>query len=149
MKKFKEPEEIEVNMFDYKKAKAPDELYSGGVGPCISIGAIYQKKGYMIHEVSTYRGFLKNINKLFNDLKKDVKDKSKLQIYVIGGEIGDDLEYGQDIEFGRKTVLEKIAENGFNNCVREVRWCDNNHCQTLRLMLSEGKAEIEDEEVGW
>jgi len=133
-------EEINVDMWEYKEAKAPDELYSGGVGPCIVIGAIYGRRGYMIHEppqgdISSF------IEPFFAGLRKDIRDVKKLKIYVIGGEI----ESGGDEEVrsSRNAVLDKIKEHGFQDVERVVQWCPTNHTQSMRLILSEGRAEID------
>lgn len=67
--------EIEVKNPNYKKARAPDKLYSGGLGLCIAIGAIYGKRGYMVHEHPVkhdYGAFIERT--IFADLRKDVKD---------------------------------------------------------------------------
>ncbi len=135
-------EEIKVDQFEYQKTRAPNELYSGGVGPCIVVGAIYRKKGYMFHQHSVASYFSSKIEPIFRDLKKDVKDKSKLQLYIVGGKIY--KEYKEEMIEGRKIVLDKIAENGFEECVKEIRWCPFEYYQTLRLILDDGRAEIEE-----
>src|SRR3989344_5498182 len=38
---------IKVEMFEYTKAQKPDALTSGGLGPCIAVGAIYDPMGYI------------------------------------------------------------------------------------------------------
>lgn len=154
--------EILVEIPYYKKAKSPDELYSGDVGPCIVIGAIYEKKGYMIHQPPLGPNYFKFIEPFFRDLEKDVKDKNKLQIYVIGGEIigvgendlktmeGFNLDYKEckeDIEIARKIVLYRIEQYKFQESVKEIRWCPENYAQNLRLILSESRAEIEEKSL--
>ena len=136
--------EIKVEQFQYRTTRAPNELYSGGVGPCIVMGAIYGKKGYMFHAQPVGHDFSSHIEPIFRDLRRNVKDKNQLQIYVIGGEIEINDEYGSDMRAGRQTVLEKIARDGFNEAVKEVRWCPPNYVQDLRLILSERRAEIEE-----
>jgi hypothetical protein len=135
---------IRVEDTEYKKARAPNELDSGGIGPCIVIGAIYGKKGYMIHGHPVGHNYAAFIEPFFSDLRRDVKDTRKLQLYVIGGELFH--EYQDDQLAGREMVLEKIAENGFNEAVKKIQWCYSGHGQSLRLILSEGRAEIEDQE---
>ena len=118
----------------------------GGLGPCIAIGAIYDKRGYMVHEHALrpdYAYFLERT--IFADLRRDVKDKKKLQIYVVGGEI--DAQYTNEKREGRKIVLEKIVENGFQDSVIKIQWCPLEHNQSLRLILSEGRAEIEEDSM--
>ena len=56
-----------------------------------------------------------------------------------------DNEYTDEQRAGRQIVLDKIAENGFEKCMKEVRWCPLGYSQTLRLILSEGRAEIEED----
>jgi len=38
-------EEIKLEPGEYKTAQSPDILDSGGLGPCIAVGAIYRQKG--------------------------------------------------------------------------------------------------------
>ena len=137
-------EDIEVGQFEYRTTRAPNELYSGGLGPCIAMGAIYGKKGYMFHAQPVGHDFSTHIEPIFRDLRKDVKDKNKLQIYVVGGEIEVNDEYEDEKQAGRQTVLDKIVQSGFEKCVKEVKWCLPNYIQELRLILSEGRAEIEE-----
>jgi len=136
-------EEIKVGMMEiYRKTKAPNELYSGGIGPCTVVGAIYGRKGYMFHGVLELP--CTGLEPILTDLRKDVKNKKKLQIYVVGGEITDGLPETEIIAI-RQAVLERIANSGFKHCVREVRWCRNAYYQTLRLILSGGRAKIEED----
>lgn len=139
--------EIEVEQFEYKTTKTPNELYSGGVGPCIVIGAIYEGRGYMLHEVPLSYNFSSDVERMFSDLRRDVRNNGKLQIYIVGGEIELNDEAESEIRAGRQSVLDKIARRGFGKCVREVRWCQPNYCQSLRLILSEGRAEIEESDM--
>mgnify|MGYP001563469104 CR=1 FL=1 len=136
--------EIKVHQLKYKTTRAPNELYSGGLAPCIAIGAIYGKKGYMYHAHPVGHNFSSHVEPIFRDLRRDVKDKTKLQIYVVGGEIEVNDEYENEVKAGRQTVLDKIAQSGFEKCIREVRWCPTDYAQSLRLILSEGRAEIEE-----
>ncbi|MBS3093467.1 hypothetical protein J4456_02700, partial [Candidatus Pacearchaeota archaeon] len=140
-------EEIIVGQGEYKKARAPDELDSGGIGPCIAIGAIYNKRGYMVHEHSVGHNYADFIDTtIFRDLRKDVKDKKNLQIYIIGAGIEINDEYKDNKIAGRQAVLDKIVENGFQEAVKDIRWCPTNYTQSLRLILSECRAEIEEDE---
>ncbi|HIH13402.1 TPA: hypothetical protein HA242_06800 [Candidatus Woesearchaeota archaeon] len=88
--------------------------------------------------------FSSHIEPIFRDLRKDVKDKNRVQIYVIGGEEVND-QYKDETRAGRQTVLDKIVRSGFEYCIKVVRWCPFNHNQTLSLILSEGRAEIEED----
>lgn len=137
-------ENIEVSQFDYRVARAPNELYSGGLGPCIAMGAIYGKKGYMFHAHPVGHDFSNHIEPIFRDLRRVVKEKNRLQIYVVGGVINVNDEYENEIRAGRQVVLDKIVLSGFEKCVKEVRWCLPNYCQELRLIISEGRAEIDE-----
>lgn len=122
-------EEIEANDFEYKKAKAPDILTSGGLGPCIAVGAIYCSKGYLAH-FSHIVPPRPELERLLGDLKKDVKNKSKLKIYIAGGGLDDCLnkehlpdidlkEVNKDILDTRKTTLKMIEEAGFACNIRK------------------------------
>ena len=139
--------EIIVEWAEYEKATAPDELYSGGLGPCIAIGAIYGKQGYLIHHHPVGHDYAAFIEPFFADLRRDVKDKNKLQIYAVGGAIEIDDEYKDEMQAGRQTVLDKIVQSGFEKCIKKVRWCPTGYIHTLRLILSEGRAEIEEDSI--
>ena len=137
-------EEIKVEQFEYRTSRSPNVLYSGGLRPCIAMGAIYGKKGYMFHAPPVGHAFSTHIEPIFRDLRKDVKDKNRLQIYVVGGEIEVNDEYKGEKLAGRQTVLDKIVQSGFEKCVKEVRWCLPNYYQELRLILLEGRAVIDE-----
>lgn len=134
--------EILVEQFEYKRATSPEDLYSRFIGPCIVMGAIYGRMGYMFHCPPIGHNFSDHIEPIFEDLRKDVKSKRWLEVYVIGGEVGFNDIYKGEMMAGRRTVLEKIALSGFENCVRVVRWCPPGFAQSLRLILSERRAEI-------
>jgi hypothetical protein len=136
-------EEIKVDMNEYKTTTAPNILTSGGLGPCICVGAIYKKKGYMTHFV-TGAG-LCELNRLLDDLKRDVKTKSSLKVYVAGGELRGAKINSVDetqIEY-RKLTLDRIADYGFKTT--EVRWNWPDSTQELFLILSENRAVYEED----
>lgn len=140
--------EIKVNMCEYKKAKAPDELYSGGLGPCIAIGAIYEKRGYLAHHHSCGHNYSIFIDPFFRDLRKDVKDDNKkCRIYVVGGEFRYDDEDKEEVIEGRNIVLKKITQYKFQEAIKKIRFCPPNHMQSLRLILSMETAHIEQEDL--
>ncbi|MDP3639654.1 MAG: hypothetical protein Q8R53_00440 [Nanoarchaeota archaeon] len=108
------------------------------------------KKGYMFHAHSVGHDFSSHIEPIFRDLRKDVKDKKRLKIYLVGGEIyyaSPDEDCADEIRAGRQIVLDKIARYGFQDSIREVNWCPLGHVQSLRLILSEGTAEISDDDL--
>ena len=82
---------IKVDHFvGYRKTKAPNKLDSGGLGPCIAIGAIYGDRGYMAHEIDPGQN-TEQLDRLLKDLKEDVGDSSNLKIFVAGGALQPDL----------------------------------------------------------
>lgn len=54
------------------------------------------------------------------------------------------VNYEDGLLSGRNTVLDKIVQSGFEKCVKEIRWCPPDYNQELRLILSEGRAEIDE-----
>jgi hypothetical protein len=126
---------ITVDIDEYIKSEAPHKLDSGGVGPCIVIGAMYENKGYMIQAVP-YKSFATDINPLFLDLRADAKRIDDLEIHIIGGQIDFDEETPGDILSARQATLEKIAEYGFLAAVRRVIWGRAHFYQSLLLDLS-------------
>lgn len=138
--------EIEVDaLTGYNTAHAPDELYSGGHGPCLVVGAIYYKKGYMSHDFAF--GKSANLEKLLSDLKQDVKNMLRLKIYVGGLEIeyDDDEKIREHMRDKREKVLARISKKGFAKAIKKVEWCESGYNQELILKLSEGRAEFEND----
>ncbi len=135
---------MEVDTLDYKTAQAPEELYAY-LRTCIGIGAIYNRKGYLLHtQPAGWVNFSLQLTPILEDLERDVEDKSKLQIYVAGC-----LLDGKDVPEvlkGRATVLESIAKLGFKECIRKIQWAKYNTHQTLSLILAENRGEIEENE---
>lgn len=145
---------ITVDMGEYKQANAPDVLETSGLGPCIAVGAMYGKKGFLFHEPSSSNsGFANSIRPLFDDLRRTVRNKSHLEIYIAGGAIDtvpDDIasaeESNREVLGARKTVEDMITEYGFTGRVKQKKWCAPNNTQVLRLDLGRRVAEIEEED---
>ena len=138
---------IDVDMNEYASATAPDRLSSGGLGPCIAVGAIYENLGHMIHYVPLQKfDEVPCINKFFQALERSVLDKRKLKIYVAGWQIVREQEDEDGIlEMliqERKTVLEKITGRGYK--IDDVRWCPHGFGQVLTLNLSDNCAHYEE-----
>jgi len=134
---------MQVKTLEYKTAESPEELYAY-LGPCIGIGAIYNRRGYLLHTQPVgWNNFSAQLAPLLDDLTKDVRDKSKLQIYIAGCSL--DGEYDQEVLEGRKTVLEAITNAGFQECLRKVQWAKNDSSQTLYLILKENMGKIEED----
>ena len=147
MKKIRiEQEEIKVEQFEYIKTEAPNILISGGLGPCIAIGAIYENKGYLAH-YPYYLSGEKLINLLLDDLDKDVKDIKKLRIFIAGAGIDtiDYLDIKEDIEKNKKNTLEKIANSKYKGANIETRWARGNSTQELILDLYKNEVTYEEE----
>ena len=125
---------IIVEVGEYEKARAPDTLLAG-FGPCIVIGAIYGKKGYMFHHAPC-NDYYRVIKPIFSDLRRDVRNRQNLKLYVAGGEIvKEDYEYNCVDD-----VLKRIRESDFEKCVEFIRWCMTGFCQDLELILDDGVA---------
>jgi len=135
------PFEIEVDEPDYQTAFAPNELVARG-GPCIFLGAIYENKGYLLH-VSHYSSKDSEPMNLFEDLKKDVKNKKWLKIYLGGGGFDIDLDQEYILE-NRRLALEDIKKHGLESRIKRIRWCPSKSCQALRLILSNLTAQYEE-----
>jgi hypothetical protein len=138
-------------MLDYKTAESPENLLAH-LGPCIGIGAIYEGKGYLLH-TQVGVDYSEVLKPLTEDLIRDVRDKTRLQIYVAGCSIYhedyvDDDECIDNILEGRKTILDIITKAGFEKAITEVRWAKDGAGQTLYLILGENRGMIEDWEKG-
>ena len=135
----------------YRTARSPDEMDSVGQGPCIVIGAIYRRKGYMLHNVVEGGGEESFLRPLLNDLKRDVKNLEDLSIYLGGGGFSPEDESRQETLDRREVILKILSDEGYDTCIKEVGWLED-PCSTqgLRLILSEGRAvydELLDEDV--
>ena len=127
----------------YIKAGAPATMYSGALGPCIGVGAIYKTQGFLAHDFSDS---LVEVGRLLDDLK-GIQSLERLAIYVGGG----CLEFDNDPVRSRmcrdanlltlrlrKQTLQKIASVGFANNVREVLWGTYDYAIELYLYLAQG-----------
>ncbi|HLD33456.1 MAG TPA: hypothetical protein VJB66_01935 [Candidatus Nanoarchaeia archaeon] len=137
---------IKVEMFEYKKAQKPDVLTSGGLGPCIAVGAIYDTIGYMSHSVDTEQVSYE-LDALLDVLRREANPR-RTKIYIAGG--GLDSEFPsliQGILNSRRITLEKIAAAGFKPT--KIQWGLGNSRQKLILDFKKGKTvyeEISDED---
>lgn len=120
--------EYEVESDKYKKAKKEDILKSGGTGPCICVGAIDKKCQYLAHIVS-FKDISTPLDNLLNDLKKDVKDKSKLKIIVVGGSEYDTLspeeenkELKDSILENRIRIIKRLKKEKFEKQIKKIEW---------------------------
>tara|TARA_Y100000310_G_scaffold345268_1_gene463267 strand:- start:25122 stop:25583 length:462 start_codon:yes stop_codon:yes gene_type:complete len=132
---------LEVAQFKYKKASPPDQLESGGLGPCIAVGAICKDMGYLAHYHSVQHG-TEQLDELLQELKRDVVDATQLKIFLAGG--GIDFDDNQDEREGRlndrRVTLDKIAQEGYSVNVKKVKWARGDSTQELTLDVARGKA---------
>lgn len=110
----------------YKKAKGINELDSGGLGPCIAVGAVYGNTRYMSHDAAPDQS-AGGLDRLLKDLAKDVGDKSQLKIAIGGGSYmpasaPDAGVVNESIQAGRSVVLDKIRQAGFGENIVRVNW---------------------------
>jgi len=141
------PKQITVEPFEYKATQRPNTLSSEKVGHFVVLGAIYDSKGYIFHMNPNDPNFLTHIKPLFMDLREDIESSSigkRPQIYIIGGKIGIENPHKKDLLNKRKILLNEMKKNKFRRFIEEIRWCPTNHTQDLRLILSEGRAEIKE-----
>lgn len=132
-----------VHQFEYRKAAAPETLDSGGLGPCIVVGAIYETTGYMAH-YHTVSDSTTELDKLLDDLQQDVTDTGKLKMYIAGGMIETGNRQGSRMtREDRRVTREKIAAVGFSTCIKRIRWAREDATQSLILDLEQGVARYE------
>ena len=119
----------------YVRGEAPATMYSGALGPCIGVGAMYKNKGFLAHDSSDS---LVLLDSLLEDLKNEVRHMEDLSIYVGGGCLEFHSEMLQDCaEMNRMTLnlrrrtLQKIAHAGFD--VKAVLW--GTHDAAIELYL--------------
>lgn len=110
----------------YRKTKGPNELDSGGLGPCIAVGAVYGNTRYMSHDAAPDEN-TDGLDRLLKALAKDVKDKSGLRIAVGGGSfmpaLSQDVDaVNESIQTGRSVVLDKIRQAGYGDNIVQVKW---------------------------
>jgi len=134
--------EIKVDILGYERARAPDILESGGLGPCIAVGAIYGDQGYMVHCLSVNSELIP-LDNLLSDLRKNVQDLDNLRIYIAGAGIDSNDEYEREIMAGRKKTLDKITDAGYRERVI-IKWAKGDSIQELILDLSKGEVIYEE-----
>jgi hypothetical protein len=135
---------IEVDLYNYKKAEAPDILTSGGLGPCIAVGAICGNQGFLAHYLS-YGTIPLDLDLLLADLQS--VNKSQLEIYVAGAGLDGaaSRESDEGVLEGRKLCLDRIAQAGFTENIKKIQWNPGNHIQELTLDLATGNALYEED----
>ncbi len=156
LKTMEEEIEIEVEQGTYVRTSAPNSPYSGGVGPCVVAGAIYGKEGYMVHGVP---GIIEGkLEEMLDDLKKDVKNKTKLRIYIIGGcptylsveELRslrlNKEKFSNEFMNDKNALVDRIRGAGFDEAIKKIRWCPRFYIQELIFNLANGKVKIVEEE---
>jgi|GEM_PF-1631657 len=137
---------IKVDQFvGYKRTRAPDILDSGGLGPCVSVGAVYQEEGYMSHDTSPSDD-TEGLDQLLMDLETDVTDKSQLKIFVGGGSTHPKFsrEHNDQIRAGRQVVVDKINDAGFGDQIEEIKWGTPKISLGLSLDISEKRHEFDE-----
>ena len=128
--------DIVLGVDEYRTARSPDNLHSGGLGPCVAVGAVYRDKGYMSHDYSM--STLPKLTQLVMDLHREVKIGSELKIFVAGGGIDSSMIEGADgILKTRQDVLNQLAN--FSGNVH-VMWSYGNITQSLEIRVGERKA---------
>jgi len=132
---------IELEINDWKRARSPDIIYSGGLGSCIAI-AIHNpmtSTGYMIHDSGPDQ---MNITPEFIEMiKEENPDLSFLRAFIAGGDSYFPLNYlglGQDCLKSRKFVENAMADI-FTPDQYEIHWSPANHMAELYLNTRTGK----------
>jgi chemotaxis receptor (MCP) glutamine deamidase CheD len=154
----KYPEDFKIGTCEYGTAVSPDTLSSGGIGPCIVVGAIYEKKGYLAHYVPLPIFIpISELETLINDLRSVVKDKSRLKIFVAGGAFDTGYELKvmkkffsqKDIDeehfecvSTRKRTIDMIAEAGFSQAIKKIEWNKPGYIQHMGVIPDLEKIEI-------
>lgn len=122
----------------YRKGEVGESHFSGGVGPCIVVGALYKGTPYTVHSLPG-NGFEHKLDLLLKDLGKDVKNRYYLGIYIILGDLQDHKEYERDL------LWKSIKERGYWPCVRNISECHDN--TTYSLTITQEETTIEEEEI--
>ena len=137
------PRTIEAESGKITFANDGDVLQSGGLGPCIAIGIYdYQKKcGHMMHEANWHVDA--NLDERIEEILKQVGDKKKLEIYVLGNsrDTDDDNEMQEFVLENRKYVrciLLKI----FQKKQIKFNWLTDDTVGDLILDTGTGKFEV-------
>ncbi len=115
-------------------------MHSGGIGPCIVVGALYGCRGYMAHDDGAQEGCLE---RLFNDIRLECPDKSMVRVFVAGGGFDSYMSPGlrKYILANRNFTLDLIAREGLK--IERLEWNKSNSTQQLSLILAEQKAVFE------
>ena len=132
----------------YKRVEESDSiLRSGGVGPCVVLGGVYDKKiAYMIHDIDSC--FRNLFGEMVNDLEKDVDDKSKLDLFLGGLERIRERNY-EEMSLIRDDVKREIYESSYADRIVKVQWCKPLYMLELHLVTNEGRGYFEEEMIDY
>jgi len=129
----------------FVQGESPDEMDSGGLGPCIALGAIYRTHGFLVHGVPGSCNFESHIYSTLDAVSKVVKAKRFLKLYVAGGSFFQCMSAGdrEDTLEKRQWVLNAIAAHGYAKCLKECRWGDLRETLAITLFLEHREGFIE------
>ncbi|MBD3202813.1 hypothetical protein GF327_00830 [Candidatus Woesearchaeota archaeon] len=156
--------DIKVDPYEIKTTISPNRLVSSGVSSEIVVGAIYSDGDSITGYMTVFDSFLNTLDAFLDRIKTDVPDekKSQLEIYIGGGgELSEDIFFSEFDERGKYTLTElnelaeqnkadtlhKIAEAGYEECIKEKRWAPEDSLQTLILDLERSEAFYEEEPI--
>lgn len=132
---------VELEIGVAGRAAYPDILYSGGIGPCITVGLWHpsQRAGYMIHDHSLES----TLPALLSGLEKEGKKLSTMHACVVGASLYVDLpdtrEEMQKLLQGNKDFVERTLGSKFPKKNLQFHWLEPHYEAELYLDTGLGK----------
>lgn len=132
---------IELEMGITQKAAYPDNLWSGGIGPCIAVGLWHKpsKSGYMIHDITLEAG----LPALLQRAKEECGGLSGICAYAVGASqyyIPDNADEEDELAFlshNRRFVEQTLYGKLKKNKVK-IQWLAPFHVADLYLDMKKG-----------
>lgn len=124
----------------FDQVNYPDEIRSGGLGPCIAVGIFHPSKatGYMFHAAAPHLNTL--LEEFLRHVVSETKNSKSLRIYICGASIEDEDEE-EEIEQATEArhYVESLVRKTLNTAKITISWAKDNVTSELILNTETGK----------
>lgn len=139
---------IEVSMWEWEEANAPERIRTTGMGPCIGIILYHplKKRALVGHFPGVGDCPDPALEMMLDEVPRRLQRLSNVKVYVGGGVIdaGDD---GDWITVSREAILKALRKAGFKDTQMTVEWGKPNHCVVMSLDTETGRVEFDSEDL--
>src|SRR5688572_14731737 len=125
-----------ITQDSYDQVSYPDEIRSGGLGPCIAVGVFHKSKkiGYMFHGAAPHQATL--FNEFLEHVVHETKNSKANIVWMCGASIEDQDEQ-EDLDDANEArdYVESTVRSTLKTNKIEVQWSDDNVTSELILKL--------------